>query len=111
LSVTRRVSPTLSLELGARFEGHRYRLDTRKGPIEPGDPQSGPVGKGTLSDRRLHVGVGISWKLAPSWRLDATVGTVAYQRYKSADHDGHKLDDATANGPAFACRLGLQVRF
>jgi hypothetical protein len=106
-----RVSPTLRLDVSARFEGHRYRLDKRNGLVDPDDPTSGTVGKGSLRDRRFHVGTGVTWAFAEDWRLRGAVGAVAYHQYTSADHDGKRVDSTTANGPAFGCAFEVRYRF
>lgn len=109
--VLHRVSPTLKLDLAGRFEGHRYRLDNRKGPTDPDDPTSGAVGKGSLRDRRFHVTTGAIWSFAQEWRFRGAVGLVAYHQYTSADHNGKKVDSTTANGPAFGCVFEIRYRF
>jgi outer membrane receptor protein involved in Fe transport len=109
--VLHRVSPTLKLDVSARFEGHRYRLDKRNGLVDPDDPTSGTVGKGSLRDRRFHVSTGATWAFAERWRLRGAVGVVAYHQYTSADHNGKKVDSTTANGPAFGCAFEVRYRF
>jgi hypothetical protein len=109
--VLHRVSPTLKLDVSARFEGHRYRLEKSNGLTDPDDPTSGTVGKGSLRDRRFHVGTGATWAFAKNWRLRGAVGVVAYHQYTSANHNGKKMDSTTANGPAFGCAFEVRYRF
>jgi hypothetical protein len=49
--------------------------------------------------------------MARNWKLRGSLGMVAYQQYTSADHDGNKVDQATANRPAFGGRIELRYRF
>jgi hypothetical protein len=106
-----RLSDAFEATLGVGFEGNRYRLGDRDGFIEPGDPASGEVNKGSLRDRRLHVAASLVWRPSDKWRIRTSLGMVPYQQYTTKDHDGDTLDKNTINSPAFASELAVEYRF
>jgi len=106
-----KLSKRVRLLLEGGYRGRRYRLDGRRGPVDPNDPQSGRVGKGTLRDRNAPILAGVYWRISKHWRLRATAGAVVYQKYTIRDKDGDQVDTASTNDPAFLSRLWLQYRF
>ena len=106
-----RISDSFTATFSTGFQGSRYRLGTRNGFIEEGNPNSGRVGKGTLRDRRLHVALGLIWKPSDRWRVRGSIGMVPYQQYTTKDHNGDTLDKSTINSPAFASGIAIEYRF
>ena len=106
-----RFSDQFSGSLSVGFQGSRYRLKNRSGLSDRDDPTSGPVKKGTLRDRRLHLVTGLTWRPNRTWRVRASVGMVPYQQYTSKNHRGNTVDKSAINNPAFASVLSAEYRF
>jgi len=84
------------------LRGRRWRLDDRK---------DGIVGKGSLRDRKVPVGVGLEWKFCDGWRLRSELAVVVYRQLKITDDDDDKVDTQTASAPGVFGSLQLQYRF
>jgi len=92
--------PELELQLRARYESDRYRLDD-DGPSLP---------QQTLRQREVPVLVALRWSPTKRWRLTGGAGSVVYQKWKVEADQGGDSSSVDA-GPAALLWLRLEHRF
>jgi hypothetical protein len=90
----------LTLFIRGALDSDRYRLKRR----------DGPVGRGTVRDRKAPVVVGWSWKITRNWRFRGHLGAVVYQQLRVSNKNGDSVDTETSRSPAFTARLQIEFR-
>lgn len=97
LSLSYQVCDTLSAFAFAAFESREFRLD---------DDASGPAPEGVGRDRRIPVGLGVSWAPHAQVSVEVVAGLDAWSEYTLDDRDGNELGEDNGDAAPF---LGAQL--
>ncbi len=95
--------------VNASMRSRRWRLDDRRDM--PFGPSGRSVGKGSLRDRKVPIGVGVQWEFAKGFRLRTSLGLTVYRKIKITDSDNDKVDSKTMDAPGVFGSLKLQYHF
>jgi hypothetical protein len=91
----------LTLFVRGGLDSDRYRLKRR----------DGPVGRGSIRDKKAPVVAGWSWKISKKWRFRGHLGAIVYQQWRVSEKNGDSVDTQTSRSPAFTGRFQVQYRF
>ena len=100
LQLERILNDDLTVFARVRLEGSSYRLADR----------GGEVGKGIFRSRQLPAGLGIRWRISPSWRVRLMAGAVAYHQLRIKDDDRDTVESETASSPQAFVSLRVDFR-
>jgi hypothetical protein len=96
-AVTYQATETLGVFAFAAFESREFRLD---------DDASGPAPEGVGRDRRIPVGLGVSWAPGTQFSLEVVGGVDVWSEYTLDDRDGDEIAEQEGDPSPF---IGAQV--
>ncbi len=85
--------------LRGQMTSRRYRLDDRPGP----------VGRGTVRDRQIPVGLGFHWVVNRNFRIGVSAGVMAQHKIKVRDSNRNTIGSISAD-PAPYLELRIDLR-
>jgi hypothetical protein len=92
-------SDAFKVFLRGRLVRRRYRLDNRLGP----------VGRGTVRDRQVPVGLGFRWKVNRNFRIGASAGVMAEHKIKIRDRNRNTIGSINSDpAPYFEVRIDFR---
>lgn len=96
-AITYRASDAWGIFAFAAFESREFRLD---------DDPSGPAPEGVGRDRRVPLGLGISWTPNTQIAIEVIAGADVWSEYTLDDRDGNEIGEQNGDLAPF---LGAQV--
>ncbi len=94
-----RFSDAFKIFLRGRLATRRYRLDNRLGP----------VGRGTVRDRQIPVGLGLRWVVNRNFRIGASAGVMALHKIKVRNRNRDTVGSINSDpAPYFEVRIDLR---
>ena len=100
LQILYAVNERLAVFARSRLESRRYRVERR----------SGAVGRGSLRDRQIPVGLGVRWQLSRYVRVTGVAGVIADHELRFRNGDGDSVGNTVTSDPAPFFELRFDLR-